>query len=161
MDKYTCNCQNVEFGSYDNQVELPLPAHMPSQRGVTTVCVDACLADEIQQLWALGITTTGCCCGHNKGDEYPYIGVENEDIEAMLSMGYSIQQNQLDPFRRDSFVPKSVSTNSEARLRYLLRKIQAIYLEAKRKLEDTKDRPMSESAIEARTCINVCNELTK
>lgn len=110
--KYSCSCKNVEFGSYDNQVELSLPPHMATykhkQGGAETICVDACLADEILHLWDLGITTTGCCCGHNKGDEYPYIGVEEEDIEAMISMGYAIQQNQLHPSRRDGLVPKSV-----------------------------------------------------
>ena len=35
--------------------------------------VDKCLADEIKYLWSKGITTTGCCCGHNF--KRPYIGV--------------------------------------------------------------------------------------
>lgn len=31
-----------------------------------TVPVDACIAEEIQQLNDLGIITLGCCCGHGK-----------------------------------------------------------------------------------------------
>lgn len=112
MKQCYCKDKDVKFGSYDNQVEIPLPSHMPSQRGLTTVCVDACLSDEIQQLWSLGITTTGCCCGHNKGEQYPYIGVVEKDIDAMKMMGYTIQPNVLYPEREDSFKPKSIFTQT-------------------------------------------------
>lgn len=27
--------------------------------------VDACIVDQIKALWAAGIWTRGCCCGHN------------------------------------------------------------------------------------------------
>ena len=103
-----CNCINIEFGSYDNQIELPRPPHMPSKRGINTICIDACLKGEMLHLWALGIVTTGCCCGHNKGDEYPYIGVEDKDIYIMKMMGYKVQPNKLYPERQDGFIPKSI-----------------------------------------------------
>lgn len=106
--KKTCDCVNVEFGSYDNQIELPRPPHMPSERGVNTICIDKCLKSEMLHLWSLGIITTGCCCGHNKGSEYPYIGVDERHINRMKAMGYIVQPNNLYPEREDSFIPKSV-----------------------------------------------------
>jgi len=101
-----CKCQNVEIGSYNNQVTLRMPAHMITYRtkkqkqgGCTTVgesiCVDSCLSNEVQWLWTLGITTTGCCCAHNKvqnngQDIYPYIGVTADCSARMLELGYKL-----------------------------------------------------------------------
>lgn len=106
-----CNCVNIEFGSYGNQVELIRPPHMVGRNEGSesdSICVDRCLADEIQYLWAHDITTTGCCCGHNKGSEYPYIGVIESDIIRMKEMGYHVQFNQLHPERQDAFKPKTL-----------------------------------------------------
>lgn len=36
-----------------------------SDTGKPKVCVDACIADVIERLWAAGVRTGGCCCGHN------------------------------------------------------------------------------------------------
>lgn len=109
-----CNCVNIEIGSYGNQVELSRPPHMPSIRGVNTVCVDKCLRNEILYLWSLGIITTGCCCGHNKVASY--IGVEEKDIDRMKKMGYTVQLNNIYPEREDSFIPKtSLISSSVAR----------------------------------------------
>lgn len=108
-----CRCQNIEVGSYDNQVCITdLPPHMADykvlQGGARSICIDACLEHEVKQLWCMGITTTGCCCGHNRGIEYPYIGVVSYDIERMKAMGYKVQLNPLRPVDEDSFIPKTV-----------------------------------------------------
>lgn len=72
------------------------------------VVVDSCLADEIEQLWANGIVTTGCCCGHGKG--LGFINVRSDCIDKMIELGY---QNYIfnDEFggveRKDTFIPKS------------------------------------------------------
>lgn len=74
------------------------------------ITIDACLAEEIQKLWSLGIKTTGCCCGH--GRVLGYIGVTNDCIEKMYELGY---QNYIFPDeyewggadRQDSFIPKT------------------------------------------------------
>lgn len=101
----TCYCQNVEVGSYDNQVELPRPPHMPAPaNAATTICIDACLEDEIQALWQRGITTTGCCCGHNRLPGY--IGVIDADIPIMKALGYRVRPNECRPHHEDSFYPK-------------------------------------------------------
>ena len=71
-----CSCKDVEIGSYANQIELPTPKHMLDlgQLGCLsfrpTTCVDRCIAPVVQALWALGVVTTGCCCGHNVRDGY-------------------------------------------------------------------------------------------
>lgn len=106
-----CDCVNVEIGSYANQVELPRPQHMMGDRDSLqewTICIDKCLVDEIKALWAAGIWTTGCCCGHNKLNGY--IGVINDDIPIMKAMGYVVAPNDSRPqpcFDEDSFYPKS------------------------------------------------------
>lgn len=103
-----CHCINVEIGSYHNQVELKRPSHMIGRKEGSeseTICVDKCLSEEIQMLWSLEISTTGCCCGHNKLE--PYIGVIDADISKMLEMGYSIRYNTNRPHANDSFIPKT------------------------------------------------------
>lgn len=98
-----CNCENIEVGSYDNQVELIPPKHMADYKALyqpgtaPTICVDTCIADEVLDLWAKGITTTGCCCGHNKVQ--PYIGVVSED---------SIKMTGYEEIKPDHFKPKSI-----------------------------------------------------
>lgn len=104
-----CKCVNVEPGSYSNQVVLvpPLPLRMnaPGGRVRRTVCIDACLVDEIQELWSRGVRTTGCCCGHNIGPAF--IGVVDDDIELMEALGYEVAPNPCRPGDRDSFRPRT------------------------------------------------------
>lgn len=71
-----CSCNAVEFGDYSNQVELQTPKHMLELGAVgclqfrETTCVDRCISQVVQALWAAGVVTTGCCCGHNKADGF-------------------------------------------------------------------------------------------
>jgi hypothetical protein len=71
-----------------------------------SICLDACIAVEVQDLWHLGITTTGCCCGHNKLQGY--IGVIVDDIPKMKAMGYEVHFNPSRPGNEDSFIPTSI-----------------------------------------------------
>lgn len=99
-----CNCKDVEIGSYKNQVVLNRPDHMKGREEGSCsnqICVDACIEDEIQLLWALGIITTGCCCGHNK--QTGYIGVTSECIPKMKELGYMVYFNPTRPNDEDSF----------------------------------------------------------
>lgn len=108
-----CKCINVAFGSYDNQSLIcNIPDHMIKYRSTmngnkTQISIDTCLVEEIIYLWTCRITTTGCCCGHNHGEQYPYIGVEDEDIPKMKAMGYKVRFNPMYPEREDSFIPKT------------------------------------------------------
>ncbi|WP_431785921.1 hypothetical protein [Paenibacillus lactis] len=112
-----CHCIDVEVGSYANQAELIAPHFIKTMRvkwnaqhgtdiSEEVITVDKCLVDEILELWDLGIRTTGCCCGHNKLPGY--IGVIDEDIQKMISLGYVNVLNTTNPQRNDSFSPKSI-----------------------------------------------------
>ena len=95
-------CGNTEFGTYTGAVILVSPPPMAARKP-RGVCVDVCLALEITGLWKEGIETTGCCCGHGPG----YIGVTDEHIEKMKSLGYEVRLNPGDATREDSFQPKT------------------------------------------------------
>ena len=106
-----CNCDNISVGSYDNQVELDPPPHMTPLRNCLweikrfqKVCVDKCISEEILNLWECGITTIGCCCGHNR--EPAYIQVIENDKSKMISMGYEVQGG-LSGKNESCFVPKT------------------------------------------------------
>lgn len=93
-----CDCINIHIGTYDNQIWVHAPAHMPKSNGY---CLDTCIAEEVMLLWLLGITTTGCCCGHNKLPGY--IGVSDDDIHRMEELGYTHTHRY--PERKDEFTP--------------------------------------------------------
>jgi hypothetical protein len=76
---------------------------MPKDNGY---CIDTCIAQEVMGLWMKGITTTGCCCGHN--EHTGFIGVADSDIEKMKQLGYEVHQNKMRPDDEDSFTPKSI-----------------------------------------------------
>ena len=109
-----CNCNNIDFGSTENfaqQVEVPIPEHMKTykdarlQNGQSpTVCIDPCIVDEVKELWRLGITTYGSCCGHNKAESFVNVG--DSDVDRMLELGYI--QNHSAIIRMDTFKLKSV-----------------------------------------------------
>ena len=103
--KLNCECEGVQIGSYDNQVMLLRPKHMP---GENPICVDRCLSGEIQEIWSYDITTTGCCCGHNIIPEKSFIGVAFEDIPKMKKLGYEVLFNSVRPNDEDSFKPVSL-----------------------------------------------------
>ena len=99
-----CNCKNVELWSYDNQVYVPmdeLPQHMRAywlyRRGLDHdkwICIDKCVEQIIWDLWDNGITTTGCCCGHNK--EYWYVWVIELDMEYYKSLSHYAKEKDID-----------------------------------------------------------------
>ena len=109
-----CKCVGVTMGGYENQVVVTAPPHVVEYRRKCNpnlgdqVCLDRCIALEVLDLWAQGITTNGCCCGHNLGRLAPYIGVERQDIPKMEALGY---EHIMDcPFPDYHFHSKSVTT---------------------------------------------------
>ena len=96
-----CKCRNIELGTYSNQTEVNRPEHMLINEKISSIGIDTCIVEEIQYLWSEGISTTGCCCGHNK--ESGFVGVIDEDIDKMIKLGYSIQFNRCRPNDRDTF----------------------------------------------------------
>lgn len=98
--QFGCNCPDgVTASSYENQIWVHAPAHMPKRNGY---CLDRCVAEEVMSLWMMGITTLGCCCGHN-GTVPAYIQVVDHDVKRMVELGYEIQHN---PLNTNSFIPK-------------------------------------------------------
>lgn len=62
-----CDCRSYnrpEWGGTTNEVVLDFRAYFPDEKR-ETVCVDACIAEEIKMLWAAGVKTEASCCGHN------------------------------------------------------------------------------------------------
>jgi len=109
-----CDCINIDIGSYKNQIMVPMPWWMVFGDGKILyefVCIDKCVYGEILDLWKIGITTTGCCCGHNVMPGY--IGVHWRDVDRMVEMGYEFEAN-----KDDAFYPRSIkfSPNGEKRL---------------------------------------------
>jgi len=105
-----CKCVNVDFGTYANEVVIKredLPDHMKAYSTKTSIGIDACILDEVKGLWALGITTTWSCCGHNK--ELGAIGVEDSDIPKMKALGYKVWHNNCRPNDEDSFIAMTCS----------------------------------------------------
>lgn len=107
-----CQCLDVEVGSYDNQVELlapkfmlPLTDILGKPKPQITICVDRCLADEIQYLWSQNIYTLGCCCGHNKNFP-PYIQVTRDCADQMERLHYVKQESTIG----NCFWPKTISS---------------------------------------------------
>lgn len=99
-----CSCNNVKVGSYANQVEINRPSHMVGRTEgskSSMICIDRCILEEIKYLWSLGISTTGCCCGHNVLE--PYVGVIESDIPKMKKLGYEVLFNECRPNDEDSF----------------------------------------------------------
>lgn len=100
-DGVKCRCENVQMGSYGNQLWVHPPSHMPKDNGY---CLDRCIAEEVMQLWMKDITTTGCCCGHGKVASF--IGVIDSDIPKMKELGYKVASNKSRLGDEDSFYAK-------------------------------------------------------
>lgn len=63
-----CNCISYNLPEdYQTEPERVLtpPPDIAVSLGRTSICVDACIADLIVDLWTAGFVTLSCCCGHN------------------------------------------------------------------------------------------------
>lgn len=94
---------------HDNQlVELKVPDtvalryNSPEKEPRLSVCVDACLVDEITELWAEGVVTEGCCCGHRQYHFLAHIAVDGQSAQRMRDLGYVES-----PYRAGFFIPKT------------------------------------------------------
>lgn len=96
-------CSEVEFDTGNCAYNIMTPFKCGYDRDFKLVNVDKCLLLEVTKLWEIGIKTTGCCCGHGKTGAF--IGVEEEFIPQMKSLGYKVAFNSCRPFDEDSFIP--------------------------------------------------------
>jgi hypothetical protein len=138
--KNRCSCNiDTECGAWEQCIKLKVPKNIilrynnPDREIRKTVSIDKCLVKEIKSLWKLGIVTTGCCCGHKQ--HLPYIGVEDEYIETMKTMGYVVQTNPHGNSRQDTFYPKSIIIEPNMVESFLNHYLKVGLLEYKRKKE--------------------------
>lgn len=98
-----CKCRSYnkpEWGGTDEELVLSSPPWMEKSNGV---CVDRCIAHVIEYLWANGVQTVACCCGHNQPSLGPMLvlaegqrsGGVRELIESVDDRPWRIQQWQL------------------------------------------------------------------
>ena len=74
-----CHCNNVDFGTYENQVVMRHPSGK-------LVGIDTCIATEIGWLWHKGVNTLNSCCGHKKLPAT--VIVHPDDYDKMDELGY-------------------------------------------------------------------------
>ncbi|MEA4862695.1 MAG: hypothetical protein VB042_05255 [Victivallaceae bacterium] len=82
-----CNCRsyNKQVGQRaERQIDL---CHNGEKH---TVCVDACIADLIQEINNAGVVTVGSCCGHSGGDRSGYIQIANNPSPAEIATAKEI-----------------------------------------------------------------------
>ena len=100
-----CKCVNIKFGTYERKTGMVAP--WVDERGFPKlVYIDTCLVQEIAELWAKGIRTIECCCGHNSA--MGYIAVEERDVDKMVALGYTVapQAECHDEHFENIFLPK-------------------------------------------------------
>lgn len=86
MGSKTCSCisyNRPDLCPADGIPEVVLPEPTWSTRG-RGICVDACIADAIRDLWSHEIVTYGCCCGH--GAEGPSVIVDDCNVGYVLTI---------------------------------------------------------------------------
>ncbi len=88
-----CDCQSYNrpenSGSIPETVLDPRPYFAFATK---TVCVDACIADQIEALWKAGVFTRGCCCGHNLQGPEVFIDQPSEVEMACSVLAYEKRQ---------------------------------------------------------------------
>ena len=85
------------------KVPIEMPFWWETSRLTRTFWIDECMVPEICYLiYAKGIRTVECCCGH--GLVSGYISVDEPDIEKMESLGYKHERFRKN--RKDLFYPK-------------------------------------------------------
>lgn len=70
-----CDCKsyNLEIGETPEAILTPPSWSEKQERGI---CVDACIAEVVKEIWRVGLITLGSCCGHNK--ENPHIIIPDD-----------------------------------------------------------------------------------
>lgn len=77
-----CNCQShnrPEITGNVPEIVLDYAKYFPDTQRAT-VCVDACIAEAIESLWAAGIRTRHSCCGHNEAFGPPSVAIDSFEM---------------------------------------------------------------------------------
>ena len=95
MRTFKCACDPAildnESTRYAAQLLLELPIGRERSRRLSAgmssqVCIDPCIVEVIKCLWANGIETLGCCCGHNVLPAY--VDIHPDHWALMDQLGY-------------------------------------------------------------------------
>jgi hypothetical protein len=81
-----CNCASYNLDATNkSQVILDPNDFFDLDYKAKTVCVDACISEQIKALWSAGIWTIGSCCGHNGrfGNPSVVLGDNEKPIKAI------------------------------------------------------------------------------
>lgn len=89
-------CKKSEIGAYECCVKT---AH--------GYCCDTCLQSELHDLWRVGVSTIGSCCGH--GRKQAFIQVTSKDVQKMHELGYKQKEDDGSADGQETyvFVPKT------------------------------------------------------
>lgn len=58
------------------RADIAHPEYGHDDNGEVAFAIDACIAPAVKALWAIGVRTLGCCCGHGSG--HGVISVETQ-----------------------------------------------------------------------------------
>ena len=75
----TCNCRYASDPTTGEPEVMINQAKYFPDTGKPMVAVDKCIAPVIEALWAAGVRTGACCCGHNgtQGLRRPHVMIED------------------------------------------------------------------------------------
>ena len=87
-----CECQSYNSPKntgHVSEVVLDHARYFPDTEK-QQVCVDACIAEIVEKLWAAGVRTSACCCGHNGlfGRPSVFINDPNDAEEAVRVLSH-------------------------------------------------------------------------
>lgn len=78
-------CDEIEMFSHECADELLDPEGC-------TAFIDKCLTEEVKGLWADGIMTMACCCGHGNRGVACIMPATEEDEKKMVELGYVVSE---------------------------------------------------------------------
>lgn len=73
-----CHSYNADIGHTKEKILRVYKYFERCEDKELTVCIDACISEQIKMLWQNDIWTIGSCCGHNGifGDKRPTVCVD-------------------------------------------------------------------------------------
>ena len=75
-----CNCHSYNGAEGETpEANLNIAQYFPwYEHTRPVVSIDACIARDIEKLWAMGIYTRGSCCGHGDDKKGPSVVLASE-----------------------------------------------------------------------------------
>lgn len=102
MKLYICTCDPALYNeayAHSRQIVVDLPEWTIAIKErlrmnySPNISIDSCIVEAIKGLWAKGIETTGCCCGHNI--DRAWVSVHQAWYEDMFRLGYEQRQAEV------------------------------------------------------------------